>query len=61
MGSCRDMDVTQPDIELQGIGNTNDFKAQILAPVRTRLARGNSLFSEVYHRAAQTLIFKNKC
>jgi hypothetical protein len=37
------MDVTQPDIELQGIRNTNDFEAQILAPVR----RGNSFFSGV--------------
>jgi hypothetical protein len=47
MGSCCDMDATQPDIELQGIENTNDFEAQILAPVRTSFTRGNSFFSGV--------------
>jgi hypothetical protein len=41
------MDATQPDIELQGIENTNDFEAQILAPVRTSFTRGNSFFSGV--------------
>jgi hypothetical protein len=41
------MDATQPNIELQGIGNTNDFEAQIPAPVRTGFTRGNSFFSGV--------------
>jgi len=47
MGSCYDMDVTQPGIELQDIGNTNDFEAQIPAPIRTRFTFGSSLLSEV--------------
>jgi hypothetical protein len=47
MGSCCDMDVTQPAIELQDIGNTNDFEAQILAPIPTRFTFGSSLLSEV--------------
>lgn len=47
MGSCYDMDVTQPGTELQDIGNTNDFEAQIPAPIRTRFTFGSSLLSEV--------------